>query len=279
MSVFNPEAAARALFPHELAGRSTGLHFALHLSPKEVQVSAAETGGEVVWCDRFEIENRHSEKWAGVIRFIEERNWGKYVFRKTTVSFDTPHFTLVPAGFVQQGKEAELLYFQQPRLTGTIETEQFSDTGIALIYELPSEIKSMAGIFPGARFFPVASPLLRYCSPPRDKNNHSFFLYAQSGLLVLIAHRKGVFQLCNPFDVQGNEDILYHLANASIRLGMDLSEAVIILSGNLVSEDLEKLIGTYSRHVSIWEGPAAFSWKKEEVAAQFFPSLLHLLCV
>lgn len=278
MSVFNPETAARALFPHELMKETTALHFALHLSPHEVQVAAGNRDGEIVWCERFAVESNHADPWRETRFFLNERNWSQQIFRKSSISYDTSYFTLVPSGFISTGREGDILRFHHPQASLSPVSEQLADTGITLIYDFPEKIKSIADTFPGAYRTPVVSFFLRYCFLLKERTGNRYFVYVHSGKMLLAAFKEGAFQLCSAFDIQGHEDVLYHLANTAMRLNTDMAPAQITFIGNAVEKELISLVQTYTHGLKKWETPVSFQWKKDEPAELFFPSLVHFLC-
>jgi hypothetical protein len=251
MSAFNPEIAVKALLPKEILSMSSSLHLGIHLHKYFVQavVFDPETN-EILWNGHFDVEDATGD-WSRPADFAMLRNWGERVYRKVTISFDQSDFTLVPQGFLEKGKEGELLRFATNKQADAAETEVFSDLGVALIYDLPSEIAALSKRFPNARFYPSTGLFIRECARIA-KSNSKFFVMVQDGFMLVSAFHQGIMKLTNHYGVQGNDDVLYHIANAAMRLNIHLESSEVLLMGFGITSELEQLLKSYIQKVDVW---------------------------
>lgn len=276
MSVFNPENLARAIMPKEVLNQASSLHLAVHLSQQSVQVMAVEAdSGTIHWLETFPVDKEHAHPFEDVVRFVQGRNWGTAVFRKTTLSYDTPDFTLAPDGFMVPGKEKELLLSEEEF---EVQIDAIEAAGAKLVARIPDALMQLKPILPGVRFIPTASLFTQYTISQRSVSGHEFHVYTSPQFMLLTAYSKGEMKLVNHFGAQGNEDVLYHVANAAMRLGIDLEQSTLYLYGENTSPALQELLHTYTQHVHPWTSPKAISLPEGLEAAAVFPTLVHLLC-
>ena len=138
MSFFNPEIAAKALLPKDVAASAATLHLAIHINPALVQVAVVDRdSNSEIWVEKFDILNDSNSDLIQAIDFVKHCNWGDKVFRKTTISFDNADFVLVPQGFLVPGKEKELLEFSTRRESDCPETYMIPEIGAGIVYDLP----------------------------------------------------------------------------------------------------------------------------------------------
>jgi len=276
MSVFNPENLARAIMPKEVLNSASSLHLAVHLSQQSVQVLAVEAdNGKIHWFETFAVDKEHALPFEDVVRFVQARNWGTAVFRKTTLSYDTPDFTLAPVGFIVPGKEKELLLSDEDF---EVQVDAIDAAGAQLVARIPDALMSLKQSLPGVRFIPSASLFTQYTISQRLVSGNEFHVYTSPQFMLLPAYSKGEMKLVNHFGAQGNEDVLYHVANAAMRLGIDLEQSSLFLYGENTTTELQELMHTYTQHVHQWNAPKAISLPDGVDAASAFPTLVHLLC-
>ena len=274
MSTFTQDDAARLLIPQDLLARAASLHLALHMHSKSVSVAIFEMDpGPALWQQEFAIDAIHQDPYADAIVFLKKTNWNEKVFRKSTISFDGENFTLVPSGFVIAGKEKELLQFNTQLECEFVESQSLEELGATVISEVPAAIHGMLSQYPNARILPVVTLLLKYIQLKKNLLQDQLHIYVQPNYLLVVAVAKGEMKLTNHFGIQGNDDVLYHLANACIRLGIDLQNAHIHLYGGAVSAELITLVKEYALQVEAWKGTTD---KDSEVIS--FAIEVHTLC-
>lgn len=262
MSPFEPETLARTLMPRELLQRAEALHLALHLHPHGVKVAVLEQ--DLLWSAVFEVPNAQDDDYSAVLRFVAERNWYERVFRKVTVTFDTPYYTLVPQGFALEGKEQELLAFNLPNISAPAATCAAEEAALNVIYKEESSLLALLRHWPNARFYPSVALFIRYAKLYNAAPTAAL-VYLGAGAMWLTVYKDGKLQLANHYTMQSADDVLYHLANSAMRLGIDLGTLPITLHG---SGDL----AATAEHMSDYCGDLT-------VGEAHFPLLAHRLCV
>lgn len=277
MSAFNPDIAVKALMPKEIMGMSSSLHLGIHLHKYFVQVAVQDSESkEVLWSGHFDIEDATGD-WSRAADFATVRNWGERVFRKVTISFDQSDFTLIPQGFLHEGKEGELLFFATNKKPDEVQVEVFNDLGMALIYDLPAEVSGLSNRFPNARFFTSVGLFIRECARTA-KEKSKFFVLVQDGFMLVSAFHEGVMKLTNHFGIQGNDDVLYHIANAAMRLNIHLESSEVVLMGHGASMELNDLLKNYIGSVRVWSN-GLNSNNIDLSEEKLFSVLIHSSCV
>jgi hypothetical protein len=269
MSFFNPEIAAKALLPKDVAASAATLHLAIHINPALVQVAVVDRdSNREIWVEKFDILNDSNSDLSQAIDFVKHCNWGEKVFRKTTISFDNADFVLVPQGFLVPGKERELLEFSTRREADCPETYMIPEISAGIVYDLPINLQGLASRFPNVRFFPSSGLFLRHTVSVANDSS-GFHVLVQHGYMLVIAFHEGQVKLTNHYGIQGNDDVLYHVANAAMRLGIHLESTNLSLYGASVSGELKELIEGYVGSVNFWN-------KGDH---NLFSVLIHSLCV
>lgn len=277
MTAFNPDIAVKAMMPKEILAMASSLHLAIHLHKNFVQVMVFDhDASEILWTGHFPVED-HVDEWARATDFAVLKNWGDRVFRKVSISFDQPDFTLVPQGFILEGKESELLTFSTGKEPDHAEVQIFHELGVALIYDLPSEVQKIAERFPNARFHCSTGLFITECAR-LAKEGGQFFVLVQEGFMLVSAFYAGNMKLTNHFGIQGNDDVLYHISNAALRLNIHLESASVALFGSGANGELEELLGTYIGEVYRWSLPQGVKVNAEVTPHHYFSVLIHSTC-
>lgn len=264
MSAFQPETLARALMPKDLLSRSTMLHLALHLNQVELEVAVFDKDHELpVWQQHFELGTA-TLPWQNAFSFLEDRNWKEGVFRKVTISFDTDAFTLVPHAFMISGKEHDLLEFNLQRSVIQAETISLDSLGASLLYDFPVALSVLTEWWPNARFYPTVALMLLQGTSLRNTGK-MMYAHATSASILLSVFDGAEMKLANVYPRSSNDDVLYHIANACIRLGIDLASVSVRIEGSEAGEDLHALMSTYNTDVKL--------------NTLHFPVAAHPLCV
>ncbi len=248
MPDFVPETIARALMPKELLAQASSLHLCLHVHPTWVFATVAEAASvQVLWTESFHLEHTATEKWADVIQFLIERNWADKVFRKCTLTFDTPEFTLVPSAFFEREKEQALLEFHTGRTHQHVSSLSISELNADLIFDTDAAIRQLIPKFPNVRIFPTAYLFARYALlfSPRDES--SIHAFHAPGQLLLCIYKNRQLQLLNHYTVQGEEDVLYFVSNAAMQLNIDMEHVALKLYAHESDKKTLALLKNYNR--------------------------------
>lgn len=264
MSAFHPETMARALMPKELLSRANALHLAVHLSASELEVAVFDKDQEAaLWHQRFEL-GAGTLPWQNALSFLEDRNWKDAVFRKVTISFDTDAFTLVPQAFMISGKEHDLLEFNLQRTVIQAESIALDSLGANILYDFPVTLSVLTEWWPNARFYPTVALMLQQGAKQRQTQKTVYAHVTATSILLSVFDGHDM-KLANVYPRSSNDDVLYHLANACIRLGLDLATVSVRIEGSEATDDLLQLVSTYSTNV--------------QLNTLQFPVAAHPLCV
>jgi hypothetical protein len=272
MSAFNPEIAARAIMPRDLLLEASSKHLCIHLSYGNIQVAVAEAAGrDIQWAEEFTTDAL-APHFKDVVDFCAGRNWSEKIFRKCTLTYDTPLFALVPAAFYDFKKQAELLEFHTGQESHAAAALHLPEMDAYLVYEQEPHVRTLIKQFPNVRIFPTAYLLIKHALLSAEKNEAELHLVhlRQAVLLAVIKDRK--LMLINQFDASNDEDALYHASNAAMRLGIDFENAHLHLYQFPNNETLEPLLKVYNAHLE-----HAFADYKGKINASF-PAHLHILC-
>lgn len=272
MTPFSPETAARAMMPKDLLGEASSLHLCLHMSPGYMQVALAEAAGsDFQWAEDF-APDQIKQTYADAVDFTAGRNWQEKVFRKCTLTFDTPAFTLVPNAFFDASKERELLEFQTGKKANSTVHLPLPEMDAVMVVEQDLHLRELIKQFPNVRIFPTAYLFVKHAllRVEREESVLHISLIGHQMLLCVVKNKK--LLLLNHFEVQSDEDVLYHSSNAAMRLGIDFENAQLSLYVTPQADTLSSLLKGYNKHVK-----HVFTDEGKKVRASF-PAHLHILC-
>jgi len=144
------------------------------------------------------------------------------------------------------------------------DTLSLGEFGAQFVFEMPVAIRSLSGHFPNIRIFPSSWIVARYAwlqSPPIGTS--IFIWHTQSTMdMVVIKDRK---LLLSRFDkIQSAEDILYHAANAAMRLGVDFENTSVFLFSLKDGSGAHRLFAGYCKELKpIEEGAVSIITKMQ----------------
>lgn len=272
MSAFNPEIAARAMMPKELLGEASSMHLCLHLSKGSMQVAVAEASGrDFHWAEDFFFENVKNS-YSQSVDFTIGRNWSEKVFRKCTLTYDTPAFTLVPNAFFDITKQGEILQFHTGQQSYHPSHLAVPEMDATLVFEQDNDVRSLIKQFPNARIFPTAYLFLKHALLVAERDETVFHISRSGSTMLLAVVKNKKLLLLNHFDVENDEDVLYHASNAALRLNIDFEHTGIALYQMPTMESISTLIKTYNSQIE-----NVFDDENKKVKASF-PAHLHVLC-
>ncbi len=272
MSAFNPEIAARAMMPKELLGEASSLHLCLHLSRRRLQVAVAEASGrDFLWAEDFLLENI-TGSYRDALDFTVGRNWSETVFRKCTLTYDTPLFAPVPNAFFDPAKQGELLQFQTGKQAVNPANLPVQEADATMVFEQDNDVRALIKQFPNVRIFPTAYLFVKHALLIAEREETVFHLsHAGESMLLAVVKNKKLL-LLNHFEAGNDEDVLYHASNAALRLNIDFENTGIMLYEMPQTASLLSLLKTYNSQVT-----TAFPEEGKKIKASF-PAHLHVLC-
>ncbi|MFM9986634.1 MAG: DUF3822 family protein [Flavobacteriales bacterium] len=265
MTPYVPEIAARAKISKELLGQASMLHCCMHLNSDRVEISLADaTTGQISWAEAFDIEPRVSGSWEEVLNFIAERNWFEKVFRKCTLTFDTGEYTVVPTAFFEQGREAQLLQFHTGKEYLQAEVLSLTEYGAQFVFDIPQGIRALSGHFPNIRIFPAAWIMARYAWMQAPATGSNIFIWQTGNRMDLLFLQDRKLLLCRNDLVQSAEDILYHAANAAMRLGVDFENTPLFLYSLKDDSTTRNVFASYCKELKpVHEGAVSIITKMQ----------------
>jgi hypothetical protein len=254
-------------------------HLAIHLYSGGYQIAIFDPSeGEFLWIHNQRCEVIHPAPFQDVTEQLLKLTWIRSVFRTITVSFDTPEFTLAPTGMIQPGKEGELLSIHSGDQDNTIQSVNLAESAITIVYRVPAEVLSLTRVIQGARLYPSSSLFLRYVMGHHDRQVNDLHVLIEPGYLILSAMLKGSHHMTNHFEVHTEEDVLYFISHAAIRLGVDLEFARLNLYGDGITPSLHALLEVYCGTIITWTSPAGFRLPDSADACRSFSVLIHPIC-
>src|SRR5690606_33861220 len=125
---------------------------------------------------------------------------------------------------------------------------------------------------PNVRIFPAAYLFAKHALLRAERDETAMHIARIGGQMLLCIVKNRKLLLLNHFEVQNDEDVLYHTSNAALRLSIDFENAQLSLYEIPQTDNLTALLKGYNHHVA-----HAFTDEGKKVKASF-PAHLHVLC-
>jgi hypothetical protein len=264
MAVFNPELAAKMKMPKELLDEASSLHFVVHIGDCFVEASLFEASSSKC---RWHVM---SDEFLGdPVEFIYQRNWHDQLFRKCTVSFDTTLYAAVPAAYFDETQTAAYLKLQHGLSVTSPHAIEMPELDAVCCYDSPDWFSRLMSFIPNARIFPAASLLARYAAFSSPSDGTACVCWVTDKQLTMACLRQRKLQLLASNEVNSEEDVVYHVANAAMRLGFELEQVVFDLIVGRSMTELMPLLSKYIREVKLAESTDGIG--------SFMPQI-HVLC-
>jgi hypothetical protein len=245
MSAFDLESAARAIMPKEILTLATSSHLALHIAPSYVQAQVSDAATEKrLWHQTFALN--HPEQLDQGFAFVQARNWLDKVFRRVTLSFESPYFTLVPEPLYAADHMDDLLRFNFPSFAGQARQLELRESDSRVVFEWPTAANELLKNAPHLQLMPLAFLMARFAHHPQWNESTQINLLVGSTRLFVTATRNFRLLFLNSFDVSNEMDVLYHLSNLAIRLELDLERVPVMVmhqTGSMSVNVLETYCG------------------------------------
>ncbi len=264
MAVFNPELAAKMKMPKELLDEASSLHFALHIGDRFVEASLFEAATSKC---RWHVV---SDEFLGdPVEFIYQRNWHDQLFRKCTVSFDTAHYAIVPNAYFDEKQMGAYLQLQHGLAVTNAHYTEIPELDAMCCYESPDWLSRLMGFIPNARVIPTSALLARYAAVSATIDESTCVCWVTDRQVTMACLRRRKLQLLASNEVSSEEDVMYHVANAAMRLGFDLEQGAFELIIGKGMSELLPLMSNYVSQVKHAESP--------EGIGSYMPQI-HVLC-
>lgn len=188
-------------------------------------------------------------------------------YSKISVNYTGRQFTLVPAAFFDEKDARELLEFNCGDTGAGIILSDEVNADIRLIYSIDEALKSTIDrLFPNHHLRHTGSVLAKLLLQSDELANEQVLLHMDKGSLFITIKKDGQLQLCNHYQVQTDEDILYYVLFVLEQFGLNPATVKVSLSGNTETDSsLAKALKKYIRHVRFANGSKLI--KREEIAS------------
>lgn len=218
---FFPEIAAQSGIPNELMNRSSSLRMGVHVGLHRLQcVIWSDLDDQSLWSVDLDCTNLPSVSEA-----LLSTRWGEKTFRQCLITFDADKICVIPAAFYVEDQKSEFLTFQTGEDSREASKVDVPAMQAKILFRLPSDYQRIQRFFPNAQMIPKSSLLLNYAMR-RASTTSSYIQFHLTGrVLTLIAFLQGEMSLMNTYQVSSPDDILYYMAGAAMRLGIDFSAA------------------------------------------------------
>jgi len=244
MVVFDPELAARMKMPKELLDKASELHLAMHIGQQHVYAALYDFSSSLcLW-------NVHSEVPTGisVFKFIYQRNWIEAVFRRCSVTFDSDCYALIPASLFDPLACNEYIEMQHGVTTDQTGFIELPEADAVVCFELPVWQFELLKCFPNARVLPLSALLTRVVAPKGQSSSADFLVAYSSASVTITAVKNKALLLLVTHEARTEEDVLYHLSNAAMRLQIDLDNCSLQLLDMSGRDELLALLQRYTKH-------------------------------
>jgi hypothetical protein len=213
-----------------------------------------------------------------IIDIIGKDDFLSKKYRKVSIIFPTPKFTLVPAPLFDPAKKEEYFSFNLVKDDGDVVfSNRIADPDSYIIFSVPlqySEIRER--LFPSVHPFHHTKPLLTQIShTSKGSTGHYIHLHIEKEFFNLFIYDRGSLVFSNTFKFRNINDILYYVLN--VFRSKELSnEETIFFSGE--SERFDEIWSAFSQYIhnlkfSVPSGNYTFSYVFNDIALQRFINL------
>lgn len=160
-------------------------------------------------------------------------------YKSKVVAFDTASQTLVPVSLFDTERKNDYLELN----TGTIndfiiESEEIAGENFVLCSAIPREISNIINdYFAPDSAFPCYASLLKWVLKQNSISPFDLYVNFSHKQLDLAVCKKSKLLLCNSFDFEQKEDVLYHLLNVCEQLEIPAEQVVLTCIGSLRKND------------------------------------------
>jgi len=250
--------------PKELLDEASSMHLVLHISDRFVEAALFEAASSQC---RWHVI---SDEFLGdPVEFIYQRNWHDHLFRKCTVSFDAALYSIVPAAYFDEKQITSYLQLQHQVSVSHAQFTEITELDAVCCYETPDWMPRLVGFIPNARVIPAAALVARYAAISAPAEGSSIACWVTDRQLTMACLRQRKLKLLATNEVSAEEDAMYHIANAAMRLGFELEQLQFdLIVGNGMRE-LASLLSKYVRRMN--------DHSSSDAIGSYFPQL-HVLC-
>jgi hypothetical protein len=232
------------------AKRATQLHLSVLLMRGELSFCATTIDSGVVEC--FGQCNLTTGAEANGLDDLISITGSE--FQSASLAVGGTRFTLVPDHLFSKERQAEFLQFSYGEAIGSTESEVIGESDIRVIFEIEKEqIEPIQKAIPNIRLH-CNSGLFVQClrRAHRFSETHILHVDAHDAFIDCYVLKGHELLLCNGFNVENHNDILYHSMNVIQQLSLDPQNLEVNVSGAAIKDGkLIKLLSRYIEKVNV----------------------------
>lgn len=187
-------------------------------------------------------------------------------YSKISVNYTGRQFTLVPTAFFDEKDARELLEFNCGDTGSNIILSDEVNADIRLVYSMDETLKStLDRLFPNHHLRHTGSVLAKLLLQSDELAGEQVLLNIDQGSLFITAKKNGL-QLCNHYQVQTDEDILYYVLFVLEQFELNPATVKVSLAGNIETDSsLSKALKRYIRNIRFVNGSRLI--RREDIAS------------
>lgn len=180
----------------------------------------------------------------------------KQEFKKVSLTFSGHFSCLIPSSLHTESEEKKFISYSTRDRDFETQNYKHSKIGAVMIAEIP-ELKSwFIKKYPNIKLYPNASLMIETLIRLNkfDKRNMIYLELSQKNFEIY-AFDKGQFKLFNSFEINNQNDFVYHTLNVIQQLELDPKKTTINLSGSIYKEhEYYSLLANYFPNIQLNEG-------------------------
>lgn len=186
-------------------------------------------------------------------------------YLKTYINFNSKHFTIVPAAFFNELKAREILEFNCGPVGNDLVLVDDINSDIKLIYSIEEGLKSTIDkLFPNHHLKHTATVLSRLLLQSDELQNENILMFIDHHAVYIVAKKGYQLLLCNQYQAQSDEDILYYLLFVLEQFQFNPLDVKISIAGNIEAEhSLIKTLKKYIKQIRFVNGSKLL--KRQEI--------------
>lgn len=203
-------------------------------------------------------------------------------YGKTYINYSGRQFTLVPSAFFSEADARALLAFNCGDTGDDVILYDDINPEIKLIYSIHERLKSAIDkLFPNHHLKHSATVMAKLAMQGDDLAKEQVLLAIDDASVLIIARQQQQLLLCNQYQVQTDEDILYYLLFALEQFGLSPMTVKVAIAGNIETDSaLVKALKKYIRHVRFAGGSRLINREAIPTLPHhfYYSTLNRLLC-
>lgn len=236
----------------------------------EIGLSVCETElatGKVLYISSYQQEASFGTPGSLIGEGLKATRLQLKPYTKISVNYTGRQFTLVPTAFFDEKNARELLEFNCGDTGSGIILSDEVNADIRLVYSMDETLKSTIDrLFPNHHLRHTGSVLARLLLQSDELASEQVLLHTDQGSLFITAKKDGQLQLCNHYQVQTDEDILYYVLFVLEQFELNPAMVKVSLSGHTETDSsLSKALKKYIRHIRFVNGSRLI--KRDDIAS------------